>query len=250
MASENFYNTGDEWMPSPKKDSHRFMKKRAMVRNTAPKLYSGAEKAYNRMKPEEQKQVQRKLQNLQKKNPKLSAALAAKKPSAVVGLAKNLLGQIDWTVDWLFILLFSFALLKDIFDIVFAAAGTTAGSVISLVPGFGMIGGAAMAAIGMTISFTGDLMFLILTVTVLVLVGSSIKNRGPAKYFIGTAIEFIAEALPGISWLPWTVVYVFILYFCVLYDRAYSSAGQTAQVEQADNNADIPATASGATAKA
>jgi hypothetical protein len=213
MASRDYYNTGDEWMQDYKKDPYRFMYKRPMVRKTAPGLYSGAEKDYNQMEPQHQKHVQRKLQNLQKKNPALAIALAAKKPSALVGLAKNLRRQIDWSVDWLFILLFSFGLLKDIFDIAFVALGA--------IPVVGVAG----TAIGIIVSFVGDLMFLILTVTVLVLVGSSIKNRGPAKYFISTAMEFIAEALPGISWLPWTPVYVMVLYLFVLYDRAYQDQG-------------------------
>jgi len=211
MASKSYYNTGDEWMQDYGKDPYRFMKKRAMVRNVAPKLYSGAEKAYNRMKPEEQKQMQRKLQNLQKKSPNLAKALAAKKPSAIVGLTKNLKSQVELGTDWLFILLFSFGLLKDIFDIAFAALGA--------VP----VVGPAGTAIGIIVSFVGDLMFLILTVTVLVLVGSSLKNRGPAKYFVSTAMEFIAEALPAISWLPWTPVYVIVLYLFVLYDRAHEN---------------------------
>jgi hypothetical protein len=228
MASDSFYNTGDEWMQNYEKDPYRFMKKRAMVRNVAPKLYSGAEKVYNRMPPGDQKQVQRKLQNLQKKNPGLAKALAAKKPSAIIGLAKNLRRQVDWGTDWLFILLFSFGLLKDIFDIAFAALGA--------VPSVGPAG----TAIGIVVSFVGDLMFLILTMTVLILVGSSIKNRGPAKYFVSTAMEFIAEALPAISWLPWTPVYVTVLYLFVLYDRAYQDQG----VQSAATN--IPASGTAA----
>lgn len=193
------------------------MKKREPIRRAAPGAYAGAQRDYNRMRPEEQKQMQNKLKGLQKKSPALAAALAAKKPSALVGLAKNMLQKIDLTVDWLFILLFSFGLLKDIFDIAFAALGA--------VP----IIGPAGTAIGIIISFVGELMFLILTVTVLVLVGSSFKNRGLAKYFVGTAMEFIAEALPAISWLPWTPVYVLVLYLFVLFDRAYQE--QSAQLD-------------------
>ena len=59
-----------------------------------------------------------------------------------------------------------------------------------------------------------------------------------AKYFIGIAMEFIAEALPGISWLPWTVIYVFILYLCVLYDRAYGR--QAEQKESATKQQEDP----------
>jgi hypothetical protein len=160
------------------------------------------------------------LKNLQRNAPKLAVGLAKGKKRAIAKFAGNLFRQIDWSIDWLFILLASFGLLKDIFDIAFAALGA--------VPVLGTAG----AAVGIIVSFVGDLMFLILVVTVLILVGSSLKNRGMAKYFIGIAMEFIAEALPGISWLPWTFVYVFILYGCVLYDRAYGSAGQTEPAEQ------------------
>ena len=167
----------------------------------------------------QRKQVQRQLSRLQKNAPKLAAGLAAGKKGALKAFAGGLFRQIDLTTDWLFILLGSFGLLKDIFDIVFAAAGTAAGGLLNLIPIIGQIGSIAMAAIGMTITFVGNLMFLILVVTVLVLVGGSLKNRGLAKYFLGVAMEFIAEALPGISLLPWTVIYVFILYLCVLFDR-------------------------------
>lgn len=221
----NHYTPGDEFMQDYGKDPYRHMKRRAMVNNSAPKIYSGAEKAYNRMKPEEQKYMQRKLQGLQKKAPSLAKSLAAKKPSALVGLAKSLLSKIAWKTDWMFIILFSAGLMKDIFDIIFAAAGTAAGSLVGLIPIAGQIAGITMAAIGMTVSFMGELFFLGLTIVTLVFVGSSLKNRGAAKYFVGTAIEFIAEALPAISWLPWTPVYVMVLYLFVLFDRAYKDQG-------------------------
>ena len=160
-----------------------------------------------KQKAKSEKQVQRKLSRLQKSAPLMAAGLVKGKKSAIKALAGGLFRQIDLSVDWLFILLASFGLLKDIFDIAFAALGA--------VPVLGTAG----AAVGIIVSFVGDLFFLILVVTVLILVGGSLKNRGMAKYFIGMAMEFIAEALPGISWLPWTVIYVFILYLCVLYDR-------------------------------
>jgi len=170
-----------------------------------------------------QKEMQNKLRSLQKSAPKLASDLAKGKKRAIAKFFGNLFRQIDWTIDWLFILLASFGLLKDIFDIAFAALGA--------VP----VVGTAGSAIGMVVSFVGDMFFLILVVTVLVLVGSSFKNRGLAKYFIGIAMEFIAEALPGISWLPWTVIYVFILYLCVLYDRAYGRQAEQAESEQTGN---------------
>ncbi|MFH0930205.1 MAG: hypothetical protein V1814_03060 [Candidatus Moraniibacteriota bacterium] len=159
------------------------------------------------MPAQHQKEMQRKLSRLQKNAPKMAAGLAAGKKGALKAFGGGLLRQVDWSVDWLFLLLFSFGLLKDIFDIVFAALGA--------VPVVGIAG----AAVGIIVSFVGNLLFLILVVTVLVLVGGSLKNRGLAKYFLGVAMEFVAEALPGISLLPWTVIYVFILYLCVLYDR-------------------------------
>ncbi|HLM84405.1 MAG TPA: hypothetical protein VK254_04340 [Candidatus Bathyarchaeia archaeon] len=171
---------------------------------------------------QQRKQLGRQLSHLQKKAPKLAAGLAAGKKKAISQLAGNLFKKIDISVDWLFILLASFGLLKDIFDIAFAALGA--------VPVLGTAG----AAVGIIISFVGDMFFLILVVTILVLVGGSIKNRGMAKYLIGIAMEFIAEALPGISWLPWTVVYVFILYLCVLYDRAYRAGAQTEQTADSE----------------
>ena len=69
-------------------------------------------------------------------------------------------------------------------------------------PVAGQIVGTTSMAIGITISFVGDLMFLVLVVTVLVLVGSSLKNRGLGKYYLGVAMEFIAEALPGDQLAP------------------------------------------------
>lgn len=183
-----------------------------------PRHLAQSEKA----KAKSEKAVQRKLNRLQNASPKLAAGLATGKKMAVAAFAGRLFMQIDLATDWLFILLASFALLKDIMDIAFAALGA--------VPVLGIAG----AAVGIIFSFVGDLLFLILTVTVLVLVGSSLKNRGAAKYFLSTMMEFIAEALPAISWLPWTVVYVFILYIFVLYDRAYDSrySSQGAEVSQ------------------
>jgi hypothetical protein len=193
-----------------------------------------------------QKEAQNKLARLQNSAPKLAENLKKGKKRAVAQLAFRMFSQVDLMTDWLFILLGSFAFLKDLFDIVFAAAG--AGSAwLNGVPVVGTIANVSMIAIGMTFTFVGNLMFLILTVTVLVLAGSSFKNRGFAKYIIGIAMEFIAEALPGISWLPWTVIYVFILYLCVLYDRAFVSEEQSRQTsaeqesEESEETRNIPA---------
>lgn len=161
-----------------------------------------------------EKIYQRSLRQLRKKAPVLAINVIKRKPKALKAFFGGLYRQIDWSVDWMFILLASFGLLKDIFDIAFAALGA--------VPVVGIAG----TAIGIIVSFVGNLMFLILVVTVLVLVGGSLKNRGLAKYFLGAAMEFTAEALPGISLLPWTVIYVFILWFCVLYDRMMNEREQ------------------------
>ncbi len=229
MATDSYHNytSGDEF--NFQKDPYRFAQKREQLRQGAQKAYPGVQRDFNRMNPGEQKQIRNKLKNMQKKSPSLAKALAAKKPSAIVGLAKNLRRQVRLSTDWMFILLFSLGLLKDIFDIAFAALGA--------IPIIGIAG----TAIGIIVSFVGNLMFLILTATVLVLVGSSIKNRGLAKYFVGTAMEFIAEALPGISWLPWTPVYVLVLYLFVLFDRTY----QEQAVQSEDLNVPAYGTADG-----
>jgi len=252
-ADKNYrYTPGDEFMQDYARDQKAPLADRlrdARDRHDsgtgkAPEKYYGSKGMPRHLalsdkgKADAQKEMQNKLKSLQRSAPKTAAGLAKGKKMAVARFAGRILMQIDWTVDWLFILLGSFALLKDIFDIVFAAAG--AGSTwLNALPVVGTAANATMIAIGMTISFTGDLMFLILVVTVLVLVGSSLKNRGMAKYFIGIAMEFIAEALPGISWLPWTFIYVFILYGCVLYDRAYGR--QAEQAEKSDQTENEPA---------
>jgi len=231
MPSENYhYNQGDEWAQDYKKDPYRFMKYRPQIREAAPLAYYGAGKTYAAMTPRHQKEAQRKLKNLQKSAPKLAKNLAKGKPSALVGLAGSMLRKIDWSKDWMFIpFLASFALLKDLFDIVFAVAGTAA----SWIPVLGQ----ATVAVGIIVTFTGEVFLLILTVVVLVLTGSGLKNRGMAKYFIGLSIAFISEALPGIGWLPLAFIEVFVLYGFVLYDRAFEEPAEQTESKN------IPATA-------
>jgi len=72
---------------------------------------------------------------------------------------KSVVKQIEWGTDWIFILVASFALLKDIFDIALAA-----------VPGVGVV-----------VSFIMAIMLTMLTVVALLMSGSSLKNRGMAK---------------------------------------------------------------------
>jgi hypothetical protein len=175
------------------------------------------------------KEYENKLNHLRRQSPKMAAGLEKGKKSAMLAFLGGLFQKIDWSVDWLFILLISFAFLKDIFDIAFGALGALP------------ILGTAGAAVGIILSFVGDLMFLCLVVTTLVLVGGSFKNRGMAKYYLGIAMEFVAEALPGISLLPWTVIYVGLLYFCVLYDRAYGAQAVKAETgAREEENVQIP----------
>ena len=204
---------------------------RERLSNASERVPGRARNALSEMSPKHQKEAQRKLKNLQKSAPKLAKNLAKGKPSALAGLAGNMLRKIDWSQDWMFIpMLASFALLKDIFDIAFAAVGTSA----SWIPVLGQ----ATVAVGIIVTFVGEILLLILTVVVLVLTGSSLKNRGMAKYFIGLSVAFISEALPGIGWLPLAFLEVFILYGFVLYDRAFQEPAEQAE---SGENTEAPA---------
>jgi hypothetical protein len=215
MATENYYTSGDEFLQNYQKDPHHLMKYRSPVNRAASRAYGTARYAYNNLPQEHQKEAQRKLGALQKSAPTLAKNLAAGKPSAIVSLAGNLLAQIDWSKDWMFFLLISFALLKDIFDIVFGFAATAA----SWIP----ILGEVTAAIGIILTFVGEIMILLLTVTTLVLTGSSLKNRGMAKYFMWVPVAFLSEALPGIGLLPLCCIEAIVLFGFVLWDRAYQA---------------------------
>lgn len=215
MPSENYHNL----VVAPPQRGETSPNFRQRVGNAASRTPGRAIVAYNQMTPRHQKEAQRKLKNLQKSAPKLAQNLAKGKPSALAGLAGNMLRKIDWSIDWMFIpFLASFALLKDIFDIVFGGVG-------AVTLGIPVVGQAAMA-VGIIVSFVGETFLLILTVVVLVLTGSSLKNRGMAKYFVGLAIAFISEALPGISLLPLAFIEVFILYGFVLFDRTFEEPAE------------------------
>jgi len=232
MPSQSYYNQGDEWMGTGgNKDPHSFMNKRPAVRRAAPGIYDAASNPLGHLPPERQiealqnmkanqKEAQRKLHALQKGSPNLAKHLAARKPSALVGLANNLREQVRAN-DWLFMILASFAFLKDIFDIVFATVGSST-SLINLLPFIGQVITYATVAIGITVSFVYEILLLCFTGVVLALAGSSWKNRGMAKYFLGVGIVFISEAFPGISLLPLSVIEVIVLYGFVLFDRAYA----------------------------
>ncbi|MDD3487037.1 MAG: hypothetical protein PHF35_01500 [Candidatus Moranbacteria bacterium] len=177
--------------------------------------------------PQQESDYKNQLKQLRQNVPSvLPDPAKAGKLRTVFSTGRAVYKKIDMSRDWLFFFLLTFAMLKDIFDIAFMAVGTGTSSLLNLVPVAGQIATATMGAIGMTITFVSDLMFLILTVTVLVLAGEKLANRGFAKYIMGIAVEFMAEALPGISLLPWTVIYVFVLYLCVLYDRGKNESGE------------------------
>lgn len=125
----------------------------------------------------------------------------------------SIFGHIDLSRDWAFVpVLVSFALLKDIFDIAFAA-----------VPGVGMI-----------VQFVTEIFLIIYAATALFLTGDKWVNRGMTKYFLGMVVAFISEAFPGIGWLPLSVIEAFIFYGFVLLDRA-SQSQKSAEEEPAEN---------------
>lgn len=202
MPTQDYENREYERAINAAKQKEVSVANRVAIQNRRAEEYAQAET---------QRKIEKKnkkiLKRLQRKAPLVGAAVAIAKKGGLFGFARGLSRQVDMSTDWLFLILGSFGLLKDIVDIIFTGLGA--------IPIVGIAG----AAVGFIMSFVDNILFLTLTVTILVLSGSSIKNRGAAKYFLSTALEFIFEALPGISLLPGTVVYVFILYLCVLYDR-------------------------------
>jgi hypothetical protein len=174
------------------------------------------------MPKKHQKALQKKLGQLQKAAPEIGKKLAG----GVFGqmsLAKDFLKQIDFERDWIFILVASFALLKDIFDIALAA-----------IPGVGVV-----------VSFIMAIMLLMLTVVALLLTGSDLKNRALGKYILTMSLGFIAEALPAIGWLPIAFIETLLIYGLTLFDRMMLSydqknedkeaGGQKAQSQYPDN---------------
>ena len=186
--------------------------------------------AYNNVPAEHQKALQNKLHQMQNTAPILGAEAAKSlvKGRPTLGLVKSalsIMGHIDWSKDWLFILLASFALLKDIFDFVLMGLMAPTNTLLSAVPWLGPLLAGGATAMGETVTFVFEILLLCLTATVLALVGSSWKNRGVAKYFIGIAIAFISEAFPGISLLPLAFLEVIVLFGFVLFDRAAAAQG-------------------------
>jgi len=134
-------------------------------------------------------------------------ASAAKNPASAVKnaatLAFSMFRQIEPTKDWPFLfILIPMAFLKDIFDIAFAA-----------IPGVGIV-----------VSFITTVLLTILTIVCIILIGERLQTRGNAKYIGGLAVEFVSEALPGIGWLPLFTIETIMIYFFVLFDRAWSNS--------------------------
>ncbi|TSA45446.1 hypothetical protein D4R51_01825 [bacterium] len=155
------------------------------------------------MPEKHQKALQKTLGQLQKAAPAIQK-MASGGILGKIGLIKSVLKQIDFGRDWIFILVASFALLKDIFDV--ALAG---------VPGVGVV-----------VSWIMAIMLLLLTVVALLLTGSDLKNRGMAKYILTMAVGFIAESLPGIDWLPLAFIETLLVYALTLFDRGMKSSDQ------------------------
>lgn len=155
------------------------------------------------MSEKHQKALQRTLGQLQKAAPAINK-MASGGMLGKIGLIKSVLKQIDFGRDWIFILVATFALLKDIFDI--ALAG---------VPGVGVV-----------VSWIMAIMLLMLTIVALLLTGSDLKNRGQAKYILTISGGTIAEALPGLSWLPIAFTETLLVYGLVLFDRMILSSDQ------------------------
>jgi hypothetical protein len=143
---------------------------------------------------------------------KVAASPQKELPKQVLNLVFNMIKQIDLLNDWPFLfVLIPMAALKDILDIVFAGAGA-AGSWIPVL-------GQAIIAMGIIVTFIGEIFILILTVTALVIMGESLKNRGAAAYAAYFAVAFLSEALP-IGFLPLCFIETVILYLVILVRRA------------------------------
>ncbi len=155
------------------------------------------------MPEKHQKALQKTLGQLQKAAPAIQK-MASGGVLGKIGLIKSVVKQIEWGTDWIFILVASFALLKDIFDIALAA-----------VPGVGVV-----------VSFIMAIMLTMLTVVALLMSGSSLKNRGMAKYILTMSVGFIAESLPGVGWLPIALIETILVYALTLFDRMMMSSDQ------------------------
>lgn len=164
--------------------------------------------------PGGEKELQNKLRRLQKNAPKLAKNVAEGGPAGIALMGIKLASQFDASKDWLFILLFNFAILKDLIDIILE---------LTIPP------------VGIVVKFITAFLMLLLTIVVMVLTGTSLKNRGAAKYITTLAIATIADALPFP--IPAATIEVFVIYGLTLFDRLMDSmeeekAGAASDSEQ------------------
>ncbi|OGI27729.1 MAG: hypothetical protein A2359_02720 [Candidatus Moranbacteria bacterium RIFOXYB1_FULL_43_19] len=134
------------------------------------------------------------VQNLAKEAAKSPQSAGKKAAKLVFSVFRQIRAQ-----DWPYLcLLLPLSLLKDIFDIAFAA-----------IPGVGIV-----------ISFIGTVLLTIFTAVCLILIGEKVMSRKSGKYIAGLSVEFITEALPAIGWLPLAFIETLVIYGFVLCDRA------------------------------
>jgi hypothetical protein len=201
MTSDSYYNSTAADSPVNSGGDFSGYKGRARkVQNRYIRELERAGESYRNLPAERQRAIQDKLNRLRKNNPQIKGAAASATSSfpKLISSITGILKQVDLSSDWMFLfVLVPFALLKDIFDVAFA-----------VIPG-----------VGVALSFVAELMLIILTVVILLLSGSSMKNRGMTKYVVGLVVAFASEAFPGIGWLPLAFIEAFILYGMVLLDR-------------------------------
>jgi len=112
---------------------------------------------------------------------------------------REIMKQVQLGTDWPYLfLLLPMVILKDIFDIAFAATGP----------------------VGIVVSFVGAVNLSIFTAVCLILIGGGLKSRNAARLIIGPIAELLTESIPAINWGPCGTAEVLILYVWVLMDRA------------------------------
>jgi len=151
-----------------------------------------------------------------------AARAAEGDPSAIARLAKlalSMFRQIEPTKDWPYLfLLLPLSFLKDLFDIAFAA----------------------IAGVGIVVSFITTLLLTIFAIVCIILIGEKIASGKSGKYIAGFSVEFITEALPAIGWMPLAFIDTLVIYIFILYDRA-----TTPQEKKAESNQPEPQYADG-----
>lgn len=100
-------------------------------------------------------------------------------------------------------------------------AGIIVGILSAIVAGVSHVasaGEAATQSAGIILPFLFTTMFMVVVVAVLLLSGMGLKSYKiflNARTIAASFFSFTAEIIPGLNILPWTVIYVVILYFIV-----------------------------------